>query len=85
MKAEAASLISQLVMIGVVRALDEANALVRVDVDGLITGWIPFTAGRAGPGAREWSAPDVGEQVVVVFPFGDPEQGAVIGRSYQDK
>lgn len=85
MNAEAARLISQLVMIGVVRALDEANALVRVDVDGLITGWIPFTAGRAGPGAREWSAPDVGEQVVVVCPYGDPAQGVVIGSIYRDK
>lgn len=85
MNAEAARLISQLVMIGVVRALDEAKAMVRVDVDGLITGWIPFTAGRAGPGAREWSAPDVGEQVVVVCPYGDPAQGVVIGSIYRDK
>lgn len=77
-------LIGNMVMIGVIAELDEANALVRVDVDGLKTDWLPFTAGRAGPGVREWSAPEVGEQVVMVSPYGDTSQAVVLGSIYQD-
>lgn len=75
--------IGQLVMIGVIAELDEARARVRVDVDGLKTDWLPFTASRAGPGVRDWSAPEVGEQVVVVSQYGDPAQGIVLGSVYQ--
>lgn len=81
--AEHDRLIGNMVMIGVIAELDEANALVRVDVDGLKTDWIPFVSGRAGPGVREWSAPEPGEQVVMVSPYGDPSQGVVIGSIYQ--
>lgn len=84
MSAEHDRQLGNLVMIGVIAELDEANALVRVDVDGLRTDWLPFTAGRAGPGVREWSAPEVGEQVVVVSPYGDPSQAVVLGSIYQD-
>ena len=71
-------------MYGVVAELDEAAARVRVDCDGLRTDWIPWLAERAGPGVRTWSAPEVGEQVVVVSPCGDPAQGVVIGSVYQE-
>jgi len=81
--AEHERLIASLVMVGVVKELDEARALVRVDVDGLVTDWIPFTAARAGPGVRDWSAPEPGEQVVIVCPYGDPSQGVVLGSVYQ--
>lgn len=84
MSAEYDRQLGNLVMIGVIAELNEANALVRVDVDGLLTDWLPFTAGRAGPGVREWSAPEVGEQVVVVSPYGDPSQAVVLGSIYQD-
>lgn len=77
-------LIGNLVMLGVIAELDEEQARVRVDCDGMRTGWIPWVAGRAGPGVRTWSAPEVGEQVVVVSPYGDPTQGVVIGSVYQD-
>jgi phage baseplate assembly protein V len=76
--------LGNLVMLGVIKELDEANALVRVDVDGLVTDWIPFTAARAGAGVREWLPPEVGEQVVMLSPYGDPAQGVVLGSVYQD-
>lgn len=84
MSAEHERLLGGVVMIGVVKELDEAKALVRVDADGLLTDWLPFTAGRAGPGVREWSAPEPGEQVVIVSPYGDPSQAVVLGSVYQD-
>ena len=61
---------------GVVAEADYAAALARVryalDEDGqaVLTGWIPFAAARAG-GDRAWSAPEVGEQVLLLSPGGD--------------
>lgn len=77
-------LIGNLVMVGTIAELDEANARVRVNVDGMKTDWVPFTAARAGPGVRDWSAPEVGEQVVIACPYGDPAQAVVLGSVYQD-
>lgn len=76
--------IGNLLMLGVVAELDEAQARVRVDCDGMRTDWIPWIERRAGPGVRTWSAPEVGEQVVVAAPYGDPAQGVVIGSVYQE-
>ncbi|HKY46146.1 MAG TPA: phage baseplate assembly protein V [Pyrinomonadaceae bacterium] len=75
---------SNTVMIGVVAELDEANGLVRVDADGLKTDWLQWSFDRAGPGVRTWSAPEVGEQVVILCPYGDPSQAIVIGCVPQD-
>ena len=77
-------LIGNLVLLGVVAALDEAQARVRVDADGLLTAWIPWAETGAGPGVRTWSMPEIGEQVVLVCPYGDPAQAVVIGRVYRD-
>ena len=75
---------SNSVMVGTVMELDEANALVRVDADGLKTDWLPWATERAGPGVRTWTALEVGEQVVLLCPYGDPSQAIVIGSLYQD-
>jgi phage baseplate assembly protein V len=80
---EHARLIGNGALIGVVAELDEAKARVRVDVDGLRTDWIPW-ATHAGPGVRSWSAPEVGSQVVLACPYGDPSQGVVIGGVYRN-
>jgi len=76
-------LLGSVVLFGVVAELDEAAARVRVDVDGMRTDWLPWLERRAGPNARTWLAPDVGEQVVVACPYGDPSQGVVIGSVYR--
>jgi phage baseplate assembly protein V len=76
-------MIGAAIMFGVVADLDEANARVRVDCGGMRTDWIPWTE-RAGPGVRTWSAPEVGAQVVVASPSGDPAQGVVIGGVFRD-
>lgn len=81
--AESLRLLGSVIMFGVVAELDELAARVRVDVDGLRTDWLPWTEHRAGPSARTWLAPDVGEQVVIACPYGDPSQGVVIGSVYR--
>ena len=81
--AEIERLLSNLIRVGVVAALDEANALVQVRTGGLTTDWLPWLTGRAGA-TRTWSAPRVGEQVLVLSPYGDPAQGVVLPSIYQE-
>lgn len=76
--------LASVLRVGVVEALDEAKARVRVKAGNVTTAWIPWTAMRAGPD-RQWSAPEVGEQVIVAAPGGDLAQGVVIGSIYRDQ
>lgn len=78
-------LLANLIMIGVVDQLDEDNERVRVAADGMLTDWIPWGERRAGPTKRTWEPPDVGEQVVVLSPYGDPAQAVVLCSINQDK
>ena len=72
-----------IVRFGTISELDVANARVRVKTGGLETDWLPWVTARAGA-TRTWSAPRVGEQVVVLAESGNPSQGAVIPSIYQD-
>jgi len=73
---------ANLLQVGVVEQADYASARVRVLMGGLTSAWLPWTALRAG-GDRTWSAPEIGEQVLVACPDGDPASGIVLGAIYQ--
>jgi len=77
-------LTGNLIMFGVIAALDEQQARVRVNADGLLTDWLPWIERRAGSVVRTWLVPEIGEQVVIACPYGDPAQGVVIGSVYQN-
>lgn len=81
--AELERLVSNLIRIGVVAALDEGDSRVRVRVGGLTTDWLPWLTARAGA-TRTWSAPTVGEQVLVLSPYGDTAQAVALPAIYQD-
>lgn len=68
---------------GTIAEGDYDNALVRVAFSEGLTAWIPWTTGRAHADST-WLAPEVGEQVLVISPSGDPAQGVVVGSIYQD-
>ena len=72
---------ANLVQIGTVAEADYAKARVRVKLGELTTAWLPWLSVRAG-GDRTWSAPEVGEQVAVLCPDGDPAGGIVLGSIY---
>lgn len=74
---------ANMLRVGKVVELDEANARVKVSTAGLTTAWLPWCASRAGK-TRQWSPPQVGEQVIIASPYGDMGQAAVIGSLYQD-
>ncbi len=70
--------LENLIRPGTIAELDPAAARVRVSAGGLLTDWLPWFA-RAGED-REWDAPSVGEQCMLLSPSGDPALGvALIG------
>lgn len=75
--------IGNMVFMGTIAELDAARARVRVTSGDITTDWLPFTAARSGQD-RSWHAPEPGEQVVVVCPCGDSNQGVVVGSVYRD-
>ena len=63
---------------GTITEVDAANARARVTFGGdTSSAWLQFTTGRSG-GARIWSPPVSGEQVVVFSPSGDTGQGVIL-------
>ena len=79
---EAERRISNVALMGQVVALDTVRARVRVQAGPITTGWLPFATMRAGPD-RTWHPPEPGEQVLLVAPGGDLNQGVVVGSLYR--
>lgn len=65
---------------GYVSAVDYAKARIRVKFsENLESNWIPWHSGRAG-GTKNWDAPELGEQVVMLSPSGDTSMAiALVG------
>lgn len=82
-QSETERILANMIRVGVIHALDVANARVRVRTGGLTTDWLPWLTARAGA-TRTWSAPRPGEQVLVLSPYGDPAQAVVLPAIYQD-
>ena len=79
---EAERRISNVALMGQVVALDAGRARVRVQAGPITTGWLPFATMRAGHD-RTWHPPEPGEQVLLVAPGGDLNQGVVVGSLYR--
>lgn len=75
--------LGNLLSIGRISAVDPSRGMAQVDMDGVITDWIPWTAKQAG-GNRSWACPDVGEQVLVAAPSGELADAVIIGSLFQD-
>lgn len=73
---------ANMLQVGKIVEADYAKARVRVQMNDLKSAWLPWSTMRAG-GNRSWSAPEVGEQVMVACPDGDPASGVVMGAIYQ--
>lgn len=82
-QAETERILANMIRVGTIAQLDEANARVKVSVGGLSTDWLPWITARAGA-TRTWSAPRPGEQVLVLAPYGDPAQAVALPAIYQD-
>jgi len=69
--------LENLIRLGTVAEVDPATARCRVQTGGLLTGWLPWLAERAGSD-RDWDPPSVGEQCMVISPSGEPATGVVL-------
>ncbi|MGG6295128.1 phage baseplate assembly protein V [Leptolyngbya sp. AN02str] len=73
--------------IGTVTQVNDPDGLGRVQVSlpayrDVETGWMAILTPGAGAGKGLVSLPDVGDQVLVLCPQGDPAQGVVLGSLY---
>ncbi len=75
--------LANIVRLGTVEEADFDKARVRIRCGDMLTGWLPWLTGRAGKD-KDWWAPDIGEQVMVLSPSGEPAQGVVLLGVYQD-
>ncbi len=70
---------------GVVAALDPDKARLRAHYDQgdprPLSAWLPWLSAAAG-GQRAWRAPALGEQVLILAPGGDLQQGVVLASLY---
>lgn len=74
--------ISNLIRLGTIAQADYASAKVRVKAGDILTGWLPWMSQRAG-GDVSWHAPEVGEQVLILAPSGELNQGVVLTGLFQ--
>jgi len=77
-------LLANLIRIGTIEEADYKKALVRVKSGEQLTGWIPWITRRASKDS-DWWAPEIGEQVILLAPCGDPVQAVALPSIYQDK
>ena len=82
--AELLRLITNLIRIGTIEKIDVELARVRIKSGENLTGWLPWITQRAGS-TKDWNPPTLGEQIVLLSPFGDLAQAIVLGSLYSDE
>lgn len=77
--------LDNLIRLGTVEEVDCGRVKVRVKMIGnILTDWLPWITTRAGED-RSWSAPSIGEQVIVLSPSGEIAKGIVLPAIYYEK
>ncbi|MBN3265341.1 phage baseplate assembly protein V [Pectobacterium brasiliense] len=69
--------------VGVVTHVNTADALCRVQTGEMTTGWLNWLTRRAGR-SRDWWAPSIGEQVLILSIGGEPDTAFVLPGIYSD-
>ena len=82
MNLENLRLIENIIQLGLISQTDLSTGRARVKIGELETDFLPFATGRAGKNIS-WSAPEIGEQVIVIAPSGILEQAVIGGSIYQ--
>lgn len=76
--------LANIIRIGLVKEVDYEKAKVRVKIGDIVTDYLPWITSKAGKD-RDWSAPDIDEQVMVFSPPGEISLGVVLRGIYQEK
>ncbi|GFR17445.1 spike protein [Trichonephila clavata] len=82
--AELSRKLANIIRIGLVKEVDYEKAKVRVKIGEFLTDWLPWITSKAGKD-RDWSPPDIDEQVMVFSPLGELSLGVVLGGIYQER
>ena len=75
--------LANIIRIATVSEIDYDSAKVIVTIGELRSDWLPWLTNRAGNNVT-WSAPDIGEQVIVMAPSGDLSQAVILSALYQN-
>ncbi|WP_333024045.1 phage baseplate assembly protein V [Wolbachia endosymbiont of Pentidionis agamae] len=76
--------LANIIRIGIIKEVDYEKARVKVKIGEILTSWLPWITSRAGKD-RNWSPPDIDEQVIVLSPLGELSLGVVLYGIYQQK
>ncbi len=63
---------------------DAAAARVKLQPEGVLTGWLPLLSAWTGSGWGMICLPSPGDQVLVLPQEGDSEHGVIVGRAFSD-
>ncbi|MDH2998101.1 baseplate assembly protein [Pasteurellaceae bacterium LFhippo2] len=73
--------LDNLIRLGTIAEVDYKTATARVTAGGITTDFIPFLTFRAGT-TKTWSAPSVGEQVLIISVSGEFNTGLILPAVY---
>ena len=76
--------LANLIRLGTVIEADYQKARVKIQIGPITTQWLPWITSNASH-SKNWNAPEIGEQVLVLSPSGEMSQGTVIRGIYQQK
>ncbi|GKV97329.1 baseplate assembly protein [Pectobacterium carotovorum subsp. carotovorum] len=76
-------LLRNVIRVGVVTHVNTADALCRVQTGEMTTGWLNWLTRRAGR-SRDWWAPSIGEQVLILSIGGELDTAFVLPGIYSD-
>ncbi|MBN3198456.1 phage baseplate assembly protein V [Pectobacterium brasiliense] len=76
-------LLRNMIRVGVVTHVNTADALCRVQTGDMTTGWLNWLTRRAGR-SRDWWAPSIGEQVLILSIGGELDTAFVLPGIYSD-
>ncbi len=63
---------------------DTAAARVKLEPEGVLSGWLPVLSSWTGSGWGMVCPPTPGDQVLVLSQEGDSEHGVIVGRAFSD-
>lgn len=74
--------LANIIRLGQIFAVDYEAAKARVKIGNLETDWLPWITANSGE-TKSWNPPEIDEQVIVLSPCGELNQGAILPSLYR--
>ncbi len=75
--------IANIIRLGTIFSIDHEKALARVKIGNLETDWLPWITANSGNN-KNWNPPEIDEQVMVLSPGGELDQGIILPSIYRN-